>query len=74
MAFCPSDRLVTHLFNSMKRVKVLRQMKLRGGKNSISHVFSASRPNGNMKMARSVDEIHEIFRDYFVGFVDYSDE
>ena len=49
-------------------------MKLRGGKNSISDVFSASRPNGNSKMARSVDEIHDVLRDYFVGFVDYSDE
>ena len=49
-------------------------MILRGGKNSISDVFSASRPNGNSKMARSVDEIHDLVRDYSVGFVDYSDE
>ena len=34
--------------------------------NSIPDVFSASRPNGNSKMARSVDEIHDLLRDYFV--------
>ena len=34
--------------------------------NSIPDVFSASRPNGNSKMARSVDEIHDVLRDYFV--------
>ena len=44
-------------------------MKLRGGKNSILDVFFASRPNGNSNMGRSVDEIHDLLRDYFVGFV-----
>ena len=34
--------------------------------NSIPDVFSASRPNGNSKMARSVDEIHDLLRDNFV--------
>ena len=34
--------------------------------NSIPDVFSASRPNGNSKMARLVDEIHDLLRDYFV--------
>ena len=42
--------------------------------NSIPDVFSASRPNGNSKIARSVDEIHDLLRDYFVGFVDYNGE
>ena len=40
----------------------------RGGTNSIPDVFSASRSNGNSKMARAVDEIHDFLRDYFVGF------
>ena len=39
--------------------------------NSILDVFSASHPKGNSKMACSVDEIHDLLRDYFVGFVDY---
>ena len=42
--------------------------------NSIPDVFSASRSNGNSKMARSVDEIHDLLRDYFVVFVDYNGE
>ena len=66
MAFCPSDILVTHLFNLMRRVRVLRYMKLRGGMNSIPDVFSASRPNRNSKMARLVDEIHDL-RMIFAG-------
>ena len=40
--------------------------------NSIPDVLSVSRSNGNSKMTRSVDEIHELLLDYFVGFVDYS--
>ena len=42
--------------------------------NSIPDVFSASRPKGNSKIAYSVDEIHDLLRDYFVGFVDYDGE
>ena len=34
--------------------------------NGTPDVFSASRPNGNSKMARSVDEIHDLLRDCFV--------
>ena len=48
--------------------------RTRGGMNSIPDVFSASRPSGNSKMACSVDEIHDLLRDYFVGFVDYNGE
>ena len=40
----------------------------------IPDVFSASRPNGNSEMALSVDEIHDLLRDYFEGFVDYNVE
>ena len=42
--------------------------------NSIPDVFSASRPNGNSKMVRSIDEIRDLLRDYFLGFVDYDGE
>ena len=42
--------------------------------NSIPDVFSASRSNRSSKMARSVDEIHDLFLDYFVRFVDYNGE
>ena len=35
--------------------------------NSIPDVFSASRSNGNSKMARSVEEMHDLLRDCFVG-------
>ena len=42
--------------------------------NSIQDVFSASRPKGNNKMACSVDEIHDLLRDYFVGFFNYNGE
>ena len=41
--------------------------------NSIPDVFSPPRSNGNSKMARSVDEIHNL-RDYFVGVVDCNGE
>ena len=37
--------------------------------NSIPDVFLVSRPNGNSKMACSVDEIYDFLLDYFVGFV-----
>ena len=37
--------------------------------NGIPDVFSASRSNGNSKKARSVDEIHDLLRDYFVGLI-----
>ena len=47
---------------------------IRGGVNSIQDVFSASRPKGNNKMACSVDEIHDLLRDYFVGFFNYNGE
>ena len=43
--------------------------------NSIPGDFSASRSNGNSKMARSVDEIHYLLGNYFVlGCVDYNGE
>ena len=42
--------------------------------NSIPDVFSASHPNGNAKMACSVDETHNLLLEQFVGFVDYNDE
>ena len=42
--------------------------------NSIPDVFWATCPNGNSKMACSVDKIHDRLRDYFIGFVDYNGE
>ena len=41
---------------------------------STPDVFSSSRPNGNSEMARSVDEIHDFLRDYFLALVDYNGE
>ena len=34
----------------------------------------SSIPDGNSKMTRLVDEIHDLLRDYFVDFVDYNCE
>ena len=42
--------------------------------NSIPMSFRHLVPTGIAKMARSVDEIHDLLGDYFVGFVDYNGE